>query len=580
MTEGQRFRLVVVGSALLCLSGCQSPDSGGLQRPAPVPATVSVKLIAFNDFHGHINPPRSPTRIVDPAQPGGTLDLPTGGIQYLSTLVTQLKTQNELNAVVGAGDLVSGAPLISALFHHEPSIELLNQLGLEFTSVGNHEFDAGRSELLRLQNGGCFPGGGKDTCQRGRFAGAKFSYLAANVIDTASGKPLLPPYAIKKFVTRTGAAFEIAFIGLVTTATPGIVIPEGVKGLTFADEAATANALVPQLREQGIEAIVVLIHEGGYTTAQQFDDTSCPGFTGTIRQIMDRMDPAIDVVVSGHTHRTYVCRQGGRLVTSAGSEGRFVTDIDLQIDLATRNIVAATARQLAAVNDTAPNPAPDRFPTVARDARLSATVEFYNAAVAPLAERKVGKIASDIVRQPSAAGESALGDLIADAQLDATRAAGAQIAFMNRDGIRADLRRGDGSISYSDIFSIHPFGNGLITLTLTGTQIDALLEQQWSPASRILQVSRGFSYLWDASAPVGQRVAIESIQLDGRPVEPAMSYRVTVTEFLAQGGDNFPLLLQGTERVRGVLDVEALESYFERNGVVAPPPLQRIRRLN
>ena len=585
MIDGKkRWTAAAARCALACcvsigLGGCQSKGARSPTPAVPEAATVSVKLIAFNDFHGHINPPRSPTRVPDPASAGKTLDLPTGGVQYLSTLITQLKSQNELHAVVAAGDLISGAPLVSSLFHQEPAIELLNQLGLEFTSVGNHEFDNGRSELLRIQNGGCFPGGTADTCQRGRFAGAKFKYLAANVIDASSGAPLLPGFAVKKFTASSGVSFDIGFIGLVLKDTPTMVIPEGVKGLQFSDEAASANALVPQLRAQGIESIVVLIHQGGYTTARSFDDATCPGFTGAILGIMDRLDPAIDVVVSGHTHRAYTCRHGGRLVTSAGSEGRFLTDIDLQIDPGTRNIVHAQARQLAVVNDTAPNPLPDRYPTLAKDARLSGIVDFYNLASAPLALREVGRISGDIPRASNAAGESPLGDLVADAQLAATRAAGAQIAFMNRDGIRADLRQGDGKVSYSDVFSIHPFGNSLVTMTLTGAQIHALLEQQWSGANGVLQVSEGFSYQWDASAPVGARVVVGSVHLHDVPIDPSAAYRVTVNEFMAQGGDNFSVLSQGTDRVRSGVDAQALEQFLTASGTVSPPPATRIRRL-
>lgn len=557
------------------LAGCMSATS----RPDASP--VVVKLIAFNDFHGHINPPATPTRLQIESEGGRSLELSTGGIAYLSTLIAQLKAENPLHAVVGAGDMIGGSPLVSSLFHHEPAIELLGQAGLELTSVGNHEFDAGRDELLRMQNGGCHPGGGPDTCVNGVFAGARFKYLAANVIDQQTGRSLFPGYAIKELTLASGHKLPMAFIGLVLRDTPSVVAASGVAGLSFIDEADAANALVPELRGRGVEAIVILIHEGGFTRQTAFDDASCPDFTGPIKDIVARLDPAIDVIVSGHTHRAYICRHADRLITSAGSEGRMVTDIDVTIDPVTKDVMHATARQLAAVNERLPNPRPDKYPTLSKDARLTATVDLYNAQAAPLAHREIGKITADITRQPNASGECALGNLIADAQLAATRSAGAQIAFMNRGGIRADLRADHAVVTYNDVFSIHPFGNGLVTLSLTGEQIDALLEQQqWHPSDTMLQVSAGFHYEWDAAAPKGQRVDIGRIRLDGAPIDPAHVYRVTVNEFLAQGGDGFLTLKHASNRTRGIQDVDALAQYIASHSPIGVPSGERIVRRN
>ena len=558
-------------------AGCQSTAEHTADR------SLVVKLVAFNDFHGHLNPHGATSRAADPGSPGKTLDLPTGGVAYLASLVSQLKATNSFTTVVGAGDMIGGAPLVSSLFHHEPSIEALNRLGLEFSSVGNHEFDAGRAELLRMQKGGCFPGADAETCRNGEFTGAQFRYLAANVIDRATGRSFLPGYAVKKYASAGGRSVEIAFIGLVLEGTPGLVLPSGIEGLDFIDEADAANALVPELRARGIESIVVLIHEGGYTAQAAFDDTTCPDFKGPILQIMDRLDPAIDVVVSGHTHRAYICRHGGRLVTSAGSEGRIVTDIDLTIDTHSGNIVDAGARQLAVVNDTATNPLPQAYPTVAADNRMRSILDLYNTAAAPLAQREVGRITQEMPRAATESGESMLGDVIADAQLAATsttQLGGSQIAFMNDGGIRTDLRGSQGLVSYSDAFSIHPFGNGLITLSLTGAQIDKLLEQQWTHSGSQLQVSKGFSYEWNAGAPLGQRVDMASIRLHGVPLDPAKTYRVTVNEFLAQGGDGYSVLIEGTDRVRGVTDVQALTNYLAENSPLAPPAIGRVRKLH
>jgi 5'-nucleotidase len=553
------------------IPGCQS----GTPRSS---APIVVKVAAFNDFHGNLNPPTTGTRVS--AVPGSTdnmLELPTGGIEYLSTLIGELKARNPLHAVVAAGDLIGGSPLVASLFRHEPTIEVLGQIGLEFSSVGNHEFDAGRAELLRMQHGGCAEDRTAN-CRNGSFRGAQFQYLAANVIDQASGRPLFPPYAIKTFGTPGGGSLAIAFIGLVTRDTMNLVIPSGIAGLSFADEAVTANALVPELRARGIEAIAVLIHEGGRGHSDAFDDATCSDFNGPIVDIVTRFDPAIDLVVSGHTHRAYVCRIAGRLVTSAGAEGRFLTDIDLSIDPTTRDVVAASARQLAVVNDAAVNPLPERYPTIAKDARVSAQVQQYNERAAPLGQRRIGALTDTITRTVTAAGETPLGSLIADAQLEATRSAGAQIAFMNRGGMRTDLRGTDGYLTYSDVFAVHPFGNSLVTLTLTGAQIDALLEQQWTVTDTILQISAGFYYEWNASAPPGQRVDITRIRLDGQPLDPQRGYRVTVNDFLAQGGDGFTLFKQAADPLRGVMDVGALESYASAHAPLKAPPAGRIVR--
>lgn len=571
MTPAIAHRCFVTALTVLCLvvASCSTTQ----------PATpIVIKLIGLNDFHGNINPPTAPTRIPDPTGAPQPLELSTGGIEYLSTLVAQLRAQNSRNAVVAAGDLIGGTPLVSALFHHEPTIEALNTMGLDFASVGNHEFDAGKVELKRMQSGGCYPNVTEGTCAKGHFDGAKFQYLAANVIDEATQQPLFPAYAIKNFAAAGRATIPVAFIGLTLRDTPTIVVPTGVAGLAFKDEADTVNALIPELKQRGVEAIVVLIHEGGETKQKSFDDASCPDFAGTIKRIAERLDPAIDLIVSGHTHRAYICRHAGRLITSAGSEGRFVTDIDVTIDPRTKDVIATTARQVAVVNDRRPNPLPDRYPTLQKDARLTTLVDFYNRHAAPLAQREVGKLTAEINRAANAAGESVMGRLVADAQLEATRTAGAQIAFMNAGGVRADIRAG--VVTYSDVFTVHPFGNALITLTLTGEQIRTMLEQQWAEADTMLQVSSGFEYTWDAAAAPGSRVVPATLKLNGELIDGVKTYRVTVNEFLAQGGNGFVLLRAAPDRTRGVFDAEALERYITAHSPVVPPTQARITKKN
>lgn len=581
---------------LLGLSAC-----GGINnQPAAVDTTpVQVKLLALNDFHGYTDPPAGTTRATDPTDSSKTITLPTGGAAYLTSLIKTLKAKNPLNVVVGAGDLVGASPLNSALFHDEPAVLALNTLGMEFSSVGNHEFDKGTVELKRQQNGGCFPGGtiGKDTClESGSFVGAKYKYLAANVVDLNTGKSLFPGYAIKQFDVGGGQQIGIAFIGLVLRGTPNIVTPDGVAGLAFADEAGAANALVPGILAQGVKAIVVLIHEGGSSTGL-YNDASCPGLAGDILPIVDKLDPAISVVVSGHTHQAYLCKRNGRTLTSAGFYGRLVSEIDLTLDRVSKAVTAVSANNNLVVNDTiapASSAIAAAYPAQVKDADVQAIVKKYGDLAAPLANRVIGSISTNITHTNNPAGESALGDVIADAQLLATtpgNLGGAVIAFMNPGGIRSDLifasssvGKADGKVTYSEAYNVQPFYNTLTTMTLSGTQIKALLERQFDNPSagqqRFLQISNGFAYTWDNNQPVGSKIVASTIQLNGVVIDAASQYRVTVNSFLSTGGDNFAVLKNGTNRLGGALDIDALEAYFKANTTVVPGPQNRITRVN
>jgi 5'-nucleotidase len=437
-------------------------------------------------------------------------------------------------------------------------------MGLEVASVGNHEFDEGKDELLRMQNGGCHP---IDKCQGPHpFLGAKFRYLAASTFEKNTGKTVFPPYEIKQF-----EGIPVAFIGLTLKGTPDIVSPVSVAGLEFRDEADTVNALVPELKARGVEAIVVLIHEGGFPTG---DYNECPAISGAIVDIVKKLDRAVDVVISGHTHQAYVCEIAGRLVTSGDKYGTLVTAIDLKLDPATRDVISAKADNIVV-----------RTTAYARDAEQTALLESYDKVAAPIANRRAGSITETLSRVPNDAGESALGDIVADAQLAATRAdtkGAAVVAFTNPGGVRSDIsKKEDGAVTYADVFASQPFRNQLVTLTLTGVQIKNMLEQQWLDPKRprILQVSKGFNYTWDAAKPYGDRVGAESMSLNGQRVDPAMSYRVTVNNYLAVGGDGFTVLKEGTGQQFGTYDVDALYGYFQANSPIAPATVDRITRL-
>lgn len=523
---------------------------------------VEVKILAINDFHGNLRPPQGGIRIRDPQDATKTVNVPAGGSEHLATAVRELRAKNPNHVFVAAGDLVGATPLLSALFHDEPTIESLSLMGLEITAVGNHEFDEGAAELLRLQRGGCHP---VDGCKGpAPFAGAKFQYLAASTFDTRSGRTILPAYTIKRF-----QGIPVAFIGLTLKDTPTIVVPEGVAGLEFRDEATTVNALVPELRRQGVEAIVVLIHEGGIPTG---DYDECPGISGPIVEIVKRFDKAVDVVVSGHTHRAYNCRIDGRLVTSGDKYGTVLSEIDIVLDPASGDVREAKARNNIV-----------RTATYAKDPAQTQLIAAWERLADPLAKRVVGRVAAPLTRDENPAGESPIGQLVADAQLAATAAAGAQIALMNPGGLRATLAGGgDGQVRYEDLFAVQPFYNNLVTLTLTGAQLQRVLEQQWlgQARPRVLQVSRGFTYAWQASKPAGERIVPGSLRLNGAAIEPQQRVRVTVNSFLAAGGDNFSVFKDGVEVRTGQMDIDALEAHVQRAGTIGPGALDRIRRVD
>ncbi|MBB2486301.1 5'-nucleotidase C-terminal domain-containing protein [Mitsuaria sp. WAJ17] len=548
----------------LVLAACSTAPQQSPAAKASTPASdlVPLRILAINDFHGNLKPPAGGIRIRDPKQPDAFIDVDAGGSEYLATAVTQARAGHANHVFVAAGDLVGGSPLLSALFNDEPAIESLSAMGLALSSVGNHEFDAGLDELQRRQHGGCHPEKG---CQGPTpFKGAAFQYLAASTIATATGKPIFPAYAIRHF-----DGIPVAFIGLTLKGTPGIVVPSSVKGLRFDDEAETVNRLVPQLRAQGVEAIVVLIHEGGFPAG---DYNECPGISGPIVNIVKQLDPAVDLVVSGHTHRAYNCRIAGRLVTSGDKYGTIVTAIDVQLDRKTRDIVGTSAENRIVRHDQ-----------FARDATQTALIAGYESKATAIIDRPVGRIGASFTREEDAAGATTMGQLVADAHWSATRApedGGADFAITNIGGVRSSLLfSGDGSVSFGQVYTTQPFNNNLVVMQLTGAQLKEALEQQWigQPKFRPLQLSEGLRYAYDATRPVGDRVLPGSLQLRGQPLRMEASYKVGLNMFLAAGGDGFPAFAQGKILQRSVVDHEALVNYLQAHPGLKPAPRDRVQ---
>ena len=602
---------------------------GTAHAVAVAPSTITVKIIGFNDFHGNLQSPGTfgvNSSIAAAQRPA------VGGAEYLAAYVARMKAQNPYNVVVGGGDFISASPLISALFFDEPAVETLNKIGVDFTSVGNHEFDKGSAELRRLQNGGCkITNGNPDpnSCKglgsnaQGTFDGAKFKWLSANVIETATGRTLLPPYGIKTF-----AGVKVAFIGMTLKGTPGIVTPTGVAGLQFRDEADTVNALVPKLRAQGIESIVVLVHQGGFQTSPNLGDINgcdgnlknTDGSDSDIGAIVKRLDNAVDLIISAHTHAAYNCSAStvdvksvggvvtstsrptglansiGRLVpvTSASAFGRLLTEIDVTINLATRDVTGVVAtNRLVDRTDAAINAAITADPTVKN------IVAGYSALVSPLANKVIGSITSALSNSAATSGEMPAGDLIADAQLQATQPpalGGAVVAFMNAGGVRSPgftATTYPHDVTYGEAFTVQPFGNSLVTMTLTAQQIKDVLEQQFvgckgQTTQRIMQVSNGLKYSWSAGAaacskiidvtitptdvtvvPPAQTAAPDTLVSNGVVLNPTKTYRVTVNNFMATGGDGYGVFVGGTNTLGGAQDIDALVAYLS-GGYKAP----------
>lgn len=536
---------------------------------------IVVNLVAINDFHGHLEAEKFNYTKADDTAAQTTVG---GGVEILGANLQAWRQEDKELLLVGGGDLIGASPGISSLFADEPTIAALNLLGMNVSALGNHEFDQGIQELKRQQNGGCSSPRPDKACKfNGEFTGAKFTYIAANVIETASGKPLFPAYYVEQ-----AHGVKIGFIGAVLRDTPMMSAAEHVKGLNFIDEAEAINRNIPALKALGVKVFVVLIHEGG-TTKDAFDKEDCSQLKGPIVGIAKRLDPAIKLIISGHSHSGFLCKVDGRTITQAQMYGRLLTRIALTIDGTSHEVSDIKARNIVMEPIAAPVP----------DALASLIAKVREASSAALT-MTVARLAVPVVsRKLNDAGESPLGNLVADAQFAAVKSLGAQIAFMNTKGIRGNLETGARNISnYGQNASVLPFGNTLILMSLSGAQIRVLLEQQmWldeeSPDGRnVLQVSNGFTYTWDRNRPLGQRVVKESVKLNGLALDDATEYRVAANNFLAGGGDRMPMFPLGKNRVdTGIKDLEIFIDYLKAREQSGQPAgsteaAGRVTRLN
>ncbi|MCA9508081.1 MAG: bifunctional metallophosphatase/5'-nucleotidase [Myxococcales bacterium] len=507
---------------------------------------VRIQLIGINDFHGNLEPPTGSL---------GTINgISAGGIEYLATHIKNLKENQRHSLILSAGDLFGASPLLSALFDDKPTIEAMNLLGLDINAIGNHEFDKGWEKMQKLILGEC---SGKMCGEKDKFGGAQFEMLASNVIIDKTGKTLFPSYSVRQF-----GAVKIAIVGVVLKDAPNVIAKDSIEGLTFKDEAQTVNALIPELKSQGVSTIILLIHEGGFNAG---DYNGCKGISGPIVNIVQKLDDEVGVVLSGHTHQAYNCNINDKIVTSAASYGRLVTEIFIDVDVESGQLIRSAADNIVVTR------------TVKKDIEQSALIKKYQSMAAPITQKIVGTIQESFTKQVNRAGESTLGKMIADAQLETTNKLSKQessVAFVNPGGIRTDIvyasssnNEGDGKVNFGEVYAVQPFGNSIISMMLSGQQIVDILEQQFvgcgASKKRVLQVSKGFSYQYDERGPACHKVIPSSIFINQKALVLEENYRVCANSFLADGGDGFSGFNKGWDKTIGVLDIDALANYLE-----------------
>lgn len=478
---------------------------------------IQVQLLGINDLHGQLDITRQYN--------GRNI----GRVDYLAAYLKKRKLENHNTILVHSGDMVGGSAPVSSLLQEEPTIEVLNKIGFHLGTLGNHEFDRGVNEMMYLIHGGTTP--------TGSFEGAQFPYVCANVIDTETGNPILPPYAIKNV-----KGIPIGFIGVVLSDTPKIVPPSQLVGVTFTDEVTSINNAVTILRKQGVKAIVVLAHNGGGQSAPD------SGAYGEIVDIAKKIDDEVDVIFAGHTHTYLNTVVAGKLLVEAYSYGTAFSDVDLEIDPVTKNVVAKKAEIVTVYQDV-----------IKPDEEIKELIKKYEAKVSPVVNVVAGTAANDISSIRNKSGESSLGNLIADSNRTAMNS---DFAFMNPGGIRADIQAGE--VTWGELLTIQPFKDKLIKMTLTGDQIHRLLNQQWQKHGivRMLQIS-GLKYTWDATREAGSKV-VDIIRDDGTFIDSEAKYTVTVTSYLANGGDDFTVFREGSDIVNGPSVFDVFEKYVKQ----------------
>ncbi|WP_459499598.1 bifunctional metallophosphatase/5'-nucleotidase [Bacillus sp. C1] len=494
---------------------------------------IDVQMLGINDFHGQLDTVKKIN------------NKEAGGAEYLAAYLRDREKQNPNTLMVHAGDIVGASPPVSALLQDEPTIEFLNDLGFDAGTIGNHEFDEGINEMNRLIYGG-------DHEKTGNFKGANFPYVAANFYNKSTGRLFLPPFTVKMV-----QGVPVGFIGVVTTDTPNVVMPTMLQNVQITDEVEAINKATQQLKRLGVKSIVVLAHVGGTT-----DDTGVTN--GDLVRLANETDSEVDVIFGGHSHTFVNGTVNDKLIVQANSYGMAFADVDMKIDRKTKDIVSKKAEVVTTYHEG-----------IQPDQQVKKKMEQYQEKIAPLVNQVVGKSTAPIDRKQNAAGESTLGNLVADAQRATMNT---QIALMNPGGIRNDLDAGD--ITWGELYGIQPFGNQLIKVNLTGQDIRDILNQQWQKdKTRMLQIS-GIQYTWDANKLDGEKVT--NIHLtNGEELVASKTYSVVANAFLASGGDGFTSFTNGQNAETGPNDFEALVDYVKQVKEPIQPVIDgRIQKLN
>ncbi|NVO67171.1 bifunctional metallophosphatase/5'-nucleotidase [Methanofollis tationis] len=523
------------------------------------PAPVHVQVLAVNDFHGQVSA-------------GQKLDCEAAGsapvlASYLEAALVDDGAAATLIAL--PGDVVGASPPESGLLLDEPTMLFFNALaedspGGPYTMIatfGNHEFDKGTEELMRKIEGG--NGATNITHLVDPYPGSNMTFVSSNVLWEANGTPLVDPCVI-----LDAGGVRIAFIGADTVETPTIQKQANLEGVVFEDEATSINRYVPEIQQAGVHAIVVLLHEGGEQEAYDGPTGDGGTVTGRVTEIVAALDPDVDVVLSAHTHaftNAYLENAGKNpvLVTQAYSYSRAFADVDLFIDPVSGDIVEKSAEIVRAYADRPPGTTPDP--------EASAFLAAVEETVGPMTERIVTTAQADITREQTGAGECALGNLVADGQ---RAAMGTEIAFVTTGSLRADIAKGN--VTWGDLYAVQPFSSSVLSMTLTGAEVEDALERQWeAPLPPHNLAVSGLSYTYDDEKPAGERVT--AVLVNGTPIDPAANYTAAMVDFLAGGGDSYTVFTNGTDIVYGPVDVDALVSYMRT--LPAPVEVRELTRI-
>ncbi|WP_248737113.1 bifunctional 2',3'-cyclic-nucleotide 2'-phosphodiesterase/3'-nucleotidase [Neobacillus rhizosphaerae] len=508
-------------------------DGSGFEQYS-LDQNVHVQLLGINDFHGQLDTWKS---IKDST--GKVVDY-SGGIEYLAAYLKDREAANPANTLmIQAGDLVGASPPVSALLQDEPTIRMMNEIGLDVGTIGNHEFDEGVVEMKRLINGGSHPKTEKYEGKYGKFTGSTMDYVVANVVDEKTNEPILPPYAIEEV-----EGVKIGFIGVVTTDTPTIVTPSGVAGVKFTDEVTAINKYAKELTAKGVKTIVVLAHNPG---SSKTDGT---GATGQVVDMAKAIDSSVDVVYGAHDHKYLNTNVEGKVLVQSWSYGTAFSDIDLTIDPATGDVIKDQTK--AEVVDTLHS-------KITPDAKIKAELDGYQEDIKPIVSRPVSETAMELSKTANEHGESVLGNVIADGMRTIMHT---QFGFMNSGGVRNPLPKG--IITWGDLFKVQPFGNDLVTMTITGEQVRTLLNQQFQapPSYNKIMAISGLKFTWNDKLPYGSKV-VDIYLENGKKIDPKADYTITVNNFMADGGDGFTVLKSGKNRVTGPVDLDAFVDYFK-----------------